>query len=308
MCISTHKNTKISYKEFVMKVKKIRKNVSEAYARAISGTTKSCCGPTAQSCCGSAPDQPKSITGLAGYTETELQIQPEAAASSFACGNPLTYSSVKEGEVVLDLGSGAGFDLLLAAEKVGGSGRVIGVDMTDAMIAAARKNIKAYGAENIEVRKGIIEQLPVDTESIDWVISNCVINLSPEKQKVFTEIARVLKPGGHMLVSDIVVNELPSEIQQNENLYNSCIAGAISEEEYQAGLQNAGLIDVQVVDRLVYEPEQIRHFFHTDDVPGLKDMLEAIPADRRDETINNLLAQVKGKIWSAKFSASKPAG
>ena len=291
-----------------MKVKKIRKNVSEAYARAISGTTKSCCGPTAQSCCGSAPDQPKSITGLAGYTETELQIQPEAAASSFACGNPLTYSSVKEGEVVLDLGSGAGFDLLLAAEKVGGSGRVIGVDMTDAMITAARKNIKAYGAENIEVRKGIIEQLPVDTESIDWVISNCVINLSPEKQKVFTEIARVLKPGGHMLVSDIVVNELPSEIQQNENLYNSCIAGAISEEEYLAGLQNAGLIDVQVVDRLVYEPEQIRHFFHTDDVPGLKDMLEAIPADRRDETINNLLAQVKGKIWSAKFSASKPAG
>ena len=283
-----------------MKVEKIRKKVSEAYARAISGTAQSCCGPPA--------DQSKNIAGLAGYTEAELKIQPTASAASFACGNPLAYSKVQKGDMVLDLGSGAGFDLLLAAEKVGNSGRVIGIDMTDAMIAAARQNIKAHGAENIEVRKGIIEQLPVDTESVDWVISNCVINLSPEKSRVFAEIARVLKPGGHMLVSDIVVNELPNEIRQNESLYNSCIAGAISEEEYLAGLQNAGLIDVKVVDRLVYEPEQVKHFFHTGDVPELKDMLEAIPADRRDETINRLLAQVKGKIWCAKFSASKPAG
>jgi len=291
-----------------MKVEKIRSKVSEAYARAISGTKKSFCSAAAQSCCTSVPDQTKSIAGLAGYTESERKVQLTAAASSFACGNPLAYSNVKEGDVVLDLGSGAGFDLLLAAEKVGGSGRVIGIDMTDAMIAAASKNIEAHGAENVEVRKGIIEQLPIDTATVDWVISNCVINLSPEKQKVFAEIARVLKPGGSMSVSDIVVNELPIDIRQSESLYNSCIAGAISEEEYVAGLQNAGLTDVQVVDRLVYEPEQIKHFFQTDDVPGLKDMLEAIPSDRRDETINSFLAQVKGKIWSAKFSASKPAG
>jgi SAM-dependent methyltransferase len=308
MCIGTHKNTKKLNKEFVMKVEKIRKNVSKAYARAISGTKKSLCSAAAQSCCSPATDQSKSIAGLAGYTETERKIQPKAAASSFACGNPLAYSNVKEGDVVLDLGSGAGFDLLLAAEKVGESGWVIGVDMTDDMIAAARKNIKAHGAENVEVRKGIIEQLPVDNESVDWVISNCVINLSPEKQKVFAEIARVLKPGGRMSVSDIVVQELPNEIRQNESLYNSCIAGAISEEDYLSGLQNAGLTDVQVVDRLVYDPEQIKHFFHTDEVPGLKDMLEAIPPDRREETINSLLTQVKGKIWSAKFSAIKPAG
>ena len=291
-----------------MKVEKIRKNVSEAYTKAISGTKNSSCGPSAQSCCGPSTDQPNNIAGLAGYTDAECKIQPKAAASSFACGNPLAYSNVKEGDVVLDLGSGAGFDLLLAAEKVGESGRVVGVDMTDAMIAAARRNIKAHGAENIEIRKGIIEHLPIDTESVDWVISNCVINLSPEKQKVFAEIARVLKPGGQMLVSDIVVNELPVEIRQNESLYNSCIAGAISEEEYVAGLQNAGLKDVQVVDRLVYEPEQVRHFFQTDEVPGLKDMFEAIPPEKRDEIISSLLAQVKGKIWSAKFSAIKSAG
>ncbi len=290
-----------------MNVEKIRTKVSEAYARAISGTKKSFCSAAAQSCCAPAPDPGKSIAGLAGYTEAERQIQPDASASSFACGNPLAYSKVQEGEVVLDLGSGAGFDLLIAAEKVGNSGRVIGIDMTDAMIAAARKNIEAHGAENIEVRKGIIEQLPVETGSVDWVISNCVINLSPEKSRVFAEIARVLKPGGRMSVSDIVVSELPIEIRQNESLYNSCIAGAISEDDYLAGLQNVGLIDVKVVDRLVYEPEQIKHFFQTDEVPGLKDMLEAIPADRRDETIDSLLAQVKGKVWSAKFSAAKPA-
>jgi ubiquinone/menaquinone biosynthesis C-methylase UbiE len=289
-----------------MKAVKIRKNVSEAYTKAISGVTKSCCGLLKQSCCGPATDQSSAIAGLAGYTEKEMLIQQEASASSFGCGNPLAYSEVQEGEVVLDLGSGAGFDLLLASQKVGNSGRVIGVDMTDAMITAARRNIKSAGAKNIEIRKGLIESLPVDTESVDWVISNCVINLSPEKSKVFSEIYRVLKPGGRLLISDIVAESLPIEILESAGLYNSCVAGAISEEEYRAGLRQAGLEDVKVVARLLYEPEQIRSFFETEEVPGLKDLIATLSPAEREKIIKSLLAQIKGKVWSAKFSGGKP--
>ena len=157
---------------------------------------------------------PKGVVAkLAGYSDEEFAALPaDAVVNSFGCGNPLAFSAVQPGEVVLDLGSGAGIDLLLAARKVGAAGRVIGVDMTEEMIARARANIAAAGIENAEVRQGIIEELPVEDSSVDWVISNCVINLSPEKPRVFAEIARVLKPGGTMLVSDIVAEDLPEEI------------------------------------------------------------------------------------------------
>jgi SAM-dependent methyltransferase len=177
----------------------IRSEVRKEYAQRIAAPQRCGCG------CSALSSKKGPLANLAGYSTEELASVPAAAAgNSFACGNPLAYAGVREGDVVLDLGSGAGLDLLLSAKKVGTSGRVIGVDMTDAMIAKAKENILAANVSNVEVRKGLIEELPVEDGAVDWVISNCVINLSPEKERVFNEIARVLKPGGTMLVSDIM--------------------------------------------------------------------------------------------------------
>ena len=287
-----------------MSIEKIRKSVSEAYAKAISVATPSCCKAT-RSCCNPAPGATSSVAELIQYDKTEIQSQPAAAASSFGCGNPLAFSGVKEGDTVLDLGSGAGFDLLLASDKVGSKGRVLGVDMTDAMLARARQNIKAAGAKNVEVHKGLIENLPVESSSVDWVISNCVINLSPEKSKVFKEIYRVLKPGGRMSISDIVAEELPDEIRNNKGLYNSCVSGAISEKEYMAGLAAAGLHNIKVQERLVFEPLQIKAAFD-DEETGLSQFFHELPESERQKAVDRLISQAAGKVWSAKFTAQKP--
>ena len=163
----------------------VRKEVSEAYARAVSQ-------PSGESCCGGTATKGV-LAMIAGYSAEELGTIPrDAVANSFGCGNPLAFSEVREGDVVLDLGSGAGIDILLAAKKVGPSGKAIGIDMTDEMIKRAEENVAAAGLNNVEVRKGLIEDMPVETSSVDWVISNCVINLSPEKDRVFAEIARVI--------------------------------------------------------------------------------------------------------------------
>jgi SAM-dependent methyltransferase len=219
-------------------------------------------------------------------------------------------SELRKGDVVLDLGSGAGIDLLLAAKKVGPKGRVIGVDMTDEMIASAEKNIRAAGLKNIEVRKGIIEELPVEDASIDWVISNCVINLSPEKKKVFREIARVLKPGGQMLVSDIVAEKMPAKLKKDPRLYASCISGTISEEKYLAGLRAAGLIKTSVRERLVYDECQLESFFVSEmpDEDGCGGATKGcgcgcgVAAD----DLKPIARTMVGKIWSAKIYAQKP--
>jgi SAM-dependent methyltransferase len=198
------------------------------------------------------------------------------------------------------LAPGAGIDLLLAAKKVGEKGRVIGVDMTDQMISKANENIRAGNFTNVEVRKGIIEDLPVEAGSVDWVISNCVINLSPDKKKVFREIARVRKPGGQMLVSDIVAKDLPDEVREIAELYSSCISGAISEEEYLAGLREAGLVDVAVRDRLVYDADQLEGIARSD--------LEATCNCAQGKAILPAFARaLSGKVWSAKVYARKPA-
>ena len=194
----------------------VRSNVSKAYAQAVAD-------PSNHGCC-TAPVQKGIVVKLAGYTGPELSsLPPEAVVNSFGCGNPLAFAEVKEGDVVVDLGAGAGIDILLAGKVVGPSGRVIGIDMTDEMIAKASENIAAAGVSNVEVRKGLIEEMPVESDSVDWVISNCVINLSPEKAKVFAEIARVLKPGGRMSLSDIVVDEMPDWVRDDEALYCSCV-------------------------------------------------------------------------------------
>lgn len=205
------------------------------------------------SCCG-APAIKGKFTELAGYEADLLKSLPQGLSlPSFGCGDPVNLMEIKSGETVLDLGSGAGLDLFLAARKVGPSGHVIGVDMTPEMIAKAKDNIAKAGATNIEVRLGEMENLPVESGSIDWVMSNCVINLSPDKGKVFSEIVRVLKPGGRMLVSDIVsVGQLPEAIRTDMALWAGCIGGTIPEDEYLKTAVRAGLSDVTVVNRITY--------------------------------------------------------
>jgi arsenite methyltransferase len=274
----------------------VRQEVSKSYGEAISR-------PVAGGCCDAANSARKDLAiNLAGYSTQELaDLPPEAADNVFGCGNPVSFAGMRPGDAVLDLGSGAGSDLFLAAKKVGPTGRVIGVDMTDEMIAKANENIRTGGLPNVEVRKGIIEALPVESASVDWVISNCVINLSPEKEKVFQEIARVLKPGGQMLISDIVTDAaLPEEILNDRSLYSACVAGAISEGEYLAGLRSAGLSDVEVRGRLVFDAVQI-----------LSAVKVATDEFRLDETwkarTEELAKTVEGKVWSAKVYARKPA-
>ncbi|MBU0675207.1 MAG: arsenite methyltransferase [Proteobacteria bacterium] len=282
-----------------MGTNQIREMVAEAYGRAIKKATPSCCGRS--SCCDQTAS-PISGIGAANYQDTDRKSNPGAAASSFGCGNPLAFSEVKPGEVVLDLGSGAGFDLLLAAERVGDQGRVIGIDMTEAMLNTARRNIATAGVTNIEVRKGIIEELPVDTASVDWVISNCVINLSPEKDRVFKEIARVLKPGGRVRVSDIVVEEIPEELKGHQGLYTSCVAGAISEEHYLQGLRDAGLSEVTVAERLIYDGAMLHGMVAEGDGCGCGQLQNSFNNDQ----LNTMISRVAGKVWSALFVAQKP--
>ncbi len=268
----------------------VRETVSDAYRTALEMSKQSSGG----SCCG--PKPPAGVAAQsAGYADDETSEFGDAAASSFGCGNPLAFAGVEEGQTVLDLGSGAGFDLLLASRKVGETGHVIGIDMTDEMIETARQNIAKAGASNVEVRKGIIEELPVEDGSVDWVISNCVINLSPNKDAVFREIARVLKPGGRFSISDIVAEDLPQSLREQAQAYSACIGGAISEAQYTAGLKQAGIAEVAVSERHVYDEAQLRGITGTD--------LESVGAD--PTLLDDQVRSVVGKVWSAKISGSK---
>jgi SAM-dependent methyltransferase len=242
-----------------------------------------------QSCCTSSP-----AARLAGYEGVEQH--PEAAGASFGCGNPLAFAGIEPGDTVLDLGSGAGLDLLLAAEKTGPEGRVIGIDMTEDMVAAAKQSAAKAGFDNIEVYRGLVEDLPLEDNSVDWVISNCVINLSPDKPAVFRELVRVMRPGARISIADIVVSDLPDWLRDSAAAWSACVAGAISEEEYLQGLGAAGLTEVAVTERLVYDADQLRAIL-SEDIPGL---------DLDCEQIEGLLQENAGKVWSAKFSGRKP--
>jgi SAM-dependent methyltransferase len=234
-----------------MEEKKIKKKVREGYAK-IAKQETSCCG-SIEVCCGKA-NSPEEISKTIGYTEEQLQSVPEGANLGLGCGNPTAIASLKKGEVVLDLGSGAGFDCFLAANKVGPTGKVIGVDMTPEMLQKARENAKKAGYTNVEFRHGEIEKLPVDDASVDVVISNCVINLSPDKKKVFEETFRVLKSEGRLAVSDIVLlKDLPEKIKNSVEAYVGCISGAILKDQYLQLLKDAGFIDVTVTDESSYK-------------------------------------------------------
>jgi len=232
---------------------KIRKVVREGYAK-IAKQNSSCCGP-ATSCCGSGHPA-KDISKSIGYSEEELRSVPEGSNLGLGCGNPVALASLKAGEMVLDLGSGAGFDCFLAASQVGDKGRVIGVDMTPEMLEKARENAKKINSTNVEFRLGEIEHLPLADNSVDVVISNCVINLSPEKRRVFDEAYRVLKPGGRLMVSDIVLlRELPEALKNSIEAYVGCLSGAVLRNEYLGTIKAAGFKDVEVIDEASFPME-----------------------------------------------------
>ena len=228
---------------------KIKKIVKDGYAKALSQETSCCCSG---SCCGGVT-QAEDISKKVGYSDSEMNAVPEGANLGFGCGNPVALASLKEGDVVLDLGSGAGFDAFLSAQRVGKTGRVIGVDMTPEMVAKAKENAKKGNYNNVEFRMGEIEKLPVEDNSIDAIISNCVINLSPDKETVFKEAYRVLKAGGRLMVSDLVLaKDLPKEIKDSVEAYVGCLAGAIKREEYLRFIVQAGFQDVRVISESSY--------------------------------------------------------
>lgn len=288
-------------KEKKIDSKKIREEVKKTYAEAISRKNPNCCNSLEGTCCSA---KAKDI----GYSVDELNNLPaDSAITSFGCGNPLAFSEVREGDVVLDLGPGAGLDLLIAASKVGPSGQVIGVDMTEEMIVKAKENIRAAGVKNVEVRKGLIENLPVESSSVDWVISNCVINLSPEKDKVFSEISRVLKPGGRMVVSDMVGENIPEWMRKNKNLFSACISGVISEKEYLSGLRKAGLEKVKVSKRKIYQADELESFIKSSDNLSFFPALEKEKEFELNEIVRRIAKELEGKVASVKISAYKPA-
>lgn len=234
----------------------MREKVRAGYAKVATANSSCCTPPTA--CCGGPPkDTATALAASVGYELAELADLPEGANMGLSCGNPTALATLQPGEVVLDLGSGGGFDVFIAGRKVGASGRVIGVDMTAEMLAKARHNVTLYrertGLDNVEFRLGEIEHLPLADASVDVVISNCVINLSPEKPAVWKEIARVLKPGGRVAVSDIaLLQPLPEYVLQMVEALVGCIAGAVLVKETEQMARAAGLVDIQLEPRHQY--------------------------------------------------------
>ena len=239
-----------------MKEETVKKAVRDSYARVASGS--SCgCGSSSSSCC-SQIDTAKEISSNMGYSKEELEKIPEGANLGLGCGNPLALASLKLGESVLDLGSGAGIDCFLAANKVGPEGKVIGVDMTPEMLDKARENVLKSSYENIEFRLGEIENLPVADNTIDIIISNCVINLAPDKNRVFSEAFRVLRTGGRIMVSDIVLlKELPEIIKEDMAAYVSCVSGAIIKDSYLSSIKSAGFSDVKINEEINFPLDYI---------------------------------------------------
>ncbi|MGG7643333.1 methyltransferase domain-containing protein [Rhodovulum sp. YNF3179] len=242
------------------------------------------------------------------YDPAALAALPDGlVATSFGCGDPLAFAAVETGATVLDLGCGAGMDLLLAAERVGPAGRVIGLDSNPDMVRRARENAARAGAGQVEVMEGLIEALPLPDESVDWIISNCVINLSMDKPAAFAEIARVLKPGGRILVSDLVAETLPDWIAAHRDLYAACIAGAVAERDYLALAEAAGLDDVHVLDRMTYGATEVRALV-AGELPVAIDSLAARLGVTRDDMLDRIAAEMSGKVRSIKLHARRGGG
>ena len=234
----------------------LRNLVREGYAKIAQETSAGCCDPGV-SCCGSAPQDADKLARELGYSVEELTALPKGANMGLSCGNPAALAALKPGEVVLDLGSGGGFDIFIAGRKVGSTGRAIGVDMTPEMLGKARRNIAGYreqtGLDNVEFRLGEIEHLPVADSSVDVIISNCVINLSPDKPQVWREIARVLKPGGRVAVSDMaLLKPLPADVLKMVEALVGCVAGAALAADTERMVRDAGLRDIVLKPKAQY--------------------------------------------------------
>ncbi len=230
----------------------LKKKVNERYSE-IAEQSSSCCGTS--NCCSSSPvQQAKDV----GYTREELKSIPDSAIMGLGCGNPTGLGELNSGETVVDLGSGAGLDVFLAANKVGEEGKAIGVDMSEEMVKRARKGAKNGGFSNVEFKVGEIEDLPLEDDSVDVVISNCVINLSTEKLKVFQEINRVLKPNGRGLISDLVSEkELPEDLKQDAKAWSECLGGVLQREKYLDTISSAGFKKIEVIEESKFSDPQI---------------------------------------------------
>ena len=275
-----------------MKDDEIRKLVRKNYGNVASQSSCGCnCGP---SCCDTGETAESVSLGI-GYSEEDISIVPEGANLGLGCGNPVAIASLREGETVLDLGSGAGFDCFLSAQRVGKTGHVIGVDMTPQMLEKARKNAEDSGYSNVEFRLGEIEHLPVANASVDVIISNCVINLSPDKSQVFQEAFQVLRPGGRIMVSDIVLTgTLPEAIKNSVQSYTGCVSGALQKEDYIDKIAGSGFHDITIMGETAFPID----FIISD--PHIKDILADLMSDEME------LKKLKQSIKSIKISAKKP--
>jgi ubiquinone/menaquinone biosynthesis C-methylase UbiE len=267
-----------------MSYESIREKVREEYAQAALRVTN-----RGGACCGSAAPEGNPITSnLYGDDETTA-LPADAVAASLGCGNPTALAELKPGETVLDLGSGGGIDVLLSARRVGPAGKAYGLDMTDEMLTLARENQRKAGVQNVEFLKGEIEKIPLPDNSVDVIISNCVINLSGDKDRVLNEAFRVLKPGGRFAVSDIVVRgEMPADIRRRVELWAGCIAGALEESEYQSKLAAAGFEQIEVEPTRIYSAADAKGFL------------------AKNEDVEKIAQMADGKFMSAFVRARKP--
>ena len=262
----------------------VREKYGQAALRVVAGGANSCCGGAAFN--GSCDPITSNL-----YAEGETAELPEAAVlASLGCGNPTALAELKEGETVLDLGSGGGIDVLLSARRVGPTGKAYGLDMTDEMLALARENQRKAGVENVEFLRGEIESIPLPDESVDVIISNCVINLSGDKSRVLAEAFRVLKPGGRFAVSDVVVRgEVPAEVKRSMELWVGCVAGALEESEFERLLTEVGFTDVEIEPTRIYQVDDARIF------------LEGAGLDA-----DAVAPQIEGRFMSAFVRGTKP--
>jgi SAM-dependent methyltransferase len=270
-----------------MKEEKVKKIVRDGYAK-IAKKEKTSGGALA-SCCSNTSDMSEDISRRIGYSEEEISSVPAGANLGLGCGNPVALASLERGQTVLDLGSGGGFDCFLAANRVGKSGRIIGVDMTAEMIDKARENARKGKYENVEFRLGEIENLPVADGKVDVVISNCVINLSPNKKRVFEEAFRVLRPNGRLMVSDIVLlKKLPEIIRKNVQAYIGCLSGAEMKDRYLQMIIDAGFQEVKIIEENYFPVENMANDPTGQAIAKVKE----IPAEKLKK-IANTVASVK---------------
>jgi SAM-dependent methyltransferase len=273
-----------------MNTEDIREVVKQKYGEAalrVRGAGSSCCGGSPAAGGGCDP-----ITSNLYSTQQSGEVPGEAMQASLGCGNPTALAQLNPGETVLDLGSGGGIDVLLSARRVGPTGKAYGLDMTDEMLSLARANQKKAGVENVEFLKGEIENIPLPDDSVDVIISNCVINLSSDKDRVLREAFRVLKPGGRFAVSDVVVSgEIPAAIRKSVELWIGCIAGALRDSDYRTKLARAGFTDIELEPTRIYKVEDARQFLAGQGID-----------------VNAIAAEVDGKFMGAFVRATKPMG